>query len=388
MSISRNLNAWMTVRPTSKATALGVAVILLVFVGSLWVPVINETGNRVSPATPQTSVDINFYRATEEILFDRTEEIIQLFLGAYSREVTSPAVAPPLFPVMLRLFSYGPGNTWAMSIVFLVLGSAFVLIWMALLGRRELPLVGLAIIAILPQTAWFTLSVSSDLPFALLIGLFFYFYMDAERPRKLIVWIVLLLMVTARTNSLSIVFFYICCLAFADDRPLRTRFIEAFFLGIAALLLCALYLPSLLGTVEGSFDRFGHFGYTAGDFLGGLYSYLPAILDLPLSWAALFGAKTLYLVGLRPSFGGVDALTLLVRSSPGLLLLPGLVFLMLYAPRRERYFVLLFLLPIYLGVTQERYLFPIVPLISFYGLQAYASLWRRLVGLVKDSDSR
>jgi hypothetical protein len=388
MSFSRDLNAWMAVNPTRKATILGVAVILLVFVGSLWVPVVNETGNRVSPATPQTSVDINFYRATAEILFDRPDEIFQLFLGAYSSEVTSPAVAPPLFPAMLRLFSYGPGNTWAMSVVFLLLGSAFVLIWMALLRRRGLPLVGLAIIAILPQTAWFTISVSSELPFALLIALFFYFYMDADRPRNLVVWIVLLLMVTARTNSLSIVFFYICCLAFADDRPLRARFIETFFLGIAALLLCALYLPSLLGTVEGSFDRFGHFGYPAGDYLGGLYSDLPAILDLPLSWAALFGAKTLYVVGLRPSFGGVDVLTLLVRSSPGLLLLPGLVFLMFYAPRRERFFVFLFLLPIYVGVTQERYLFPIVPLIAFYGLQAYASAWRRLAGLVKDSDSR
>jgi len=383
MKIGQDLQAWLAFNPTRKASGFGVAVILLVFFGSLWVPVLNETGNRVSPATIQTSVDIHFYQASAEILFERPDEIFQLLVDTYSWEGTSPALGPPLFPALLKVFSYGPDNTWPLALLYLVFGCGFMVIWIAVLQKRGMPFIGLAIIALLPQTAWFTISISTDLPFALMVALFFYFYMDADRSRGVIVWIVLLLMVVARTNGLAIVLFYTGCLIFADDRPLRTRLLEVLLLGIATLLLSGVYLPSLLGTVEGSYVRFGHFGVGVDDYLDGLFASLPAILDLPLSWATLFGAKTLYVVGLRPSYGDVSLLTLALRSAPGILLLPGLILLMIQAPRRDRYFVLFFLLPIFLGVTQDRYLLPIIPLVAFYGLQGYASLWVRVRGMAR-----
>jgi hypothetical protein len=371
----------LTAFPVLTSWLTGSLAILAVVFGSLWFPISNETGNRVSPATIQTSVDIDFYRMSAKIYFERPGDVVDMVLGTYSSAGTSPSVAPPLFPVLLRLFDYGPENTWPMSLAFVVMGSTLLALWLAVLHRKGLRLPSLVLVALLPQFAWFTLSVSSDLLFAILTGIFFYLFMDVRERSRLATWIVILLMVAARTNSLSIVLFFVLHLLIADDRSLRTRIIEAAGLSIGALIMCAFYIPSLIGTVEGSMLRFDHFGISLGDYLGGLFPGLPAIVDKPLSWAALLGAKTLYIVGLRPSFGGIDAPILLLRSLPGLLLLPGLVFLLAKAPRRERAFVVLFVLPIYVGVTQDRYLFPIMPLLAYYGIQAYSTAFGTLIGI-------
>ena len=62
----------------------------------------------------------------------------------------------------------------------------------------------------------------------------------------------------------------------------------------------------------------------------------------------------------------------------GLILLPGLLYLAFRGDRRDRLFVWIFFLPIFIGPTQDRYNLPIQGLLFFYGLQAYALLWQTM----------
>ena len=99
-------------------------------------------------------------------------------------------------------------------------------------------------------------------------------------------------------------------------------------------------------------------------------------LNLSLSWLAFLAAKVLYLTGLRPSFGDTAAPMVLLRMLPGFIMLPGLFWLFVQANWRVRLFLFFFLSPIMLGITQDRYILPIQPVLFFYGAKAWGEIAR------------
>jgi hypothetical protein len=85
----------------------------------------------------------------------------------------------------------------------------------------------------------------------------------------------------------------------------------------------------------------------------------------------------MHAVGLRPSYASVDTWLVIARALPGLLFLPGLVYLFFAAQWFERCFVLLFMVPIFIGASQERYLLALTPILLLWGVRAWrvAGLW-------------
>ena len=123
-----------------------------------------------------------------------------------------------------------------------------------------------------------------------------------------------------------------------------------------------------------------YFGIRSSEYIAGMIGILPTWLDLLVSWGALAGAKVLYFVGLRPSYGETTMTLVFVRAAAGLVLLPGLIHIIFAMPRRQKLFVALFCLPIFLGPAQDRYNLPIFPLLFLHGALAYQALYKRLRG--------
>ncbi len=118
-----------------------------------------------------------------------------------------------------------------------------------------------------------------------------------------------------------------------------------------------------------------YWGILPSDFYSGLWHEWPIWLSQPLSWFLFAVAKLMHAVGLRPSYANLDYWLVMLRSLPGLLFLPGLLYGLWTAHRFEKWFVVLFMLPVFVGATQERYLLAISPLLVLWGVQA----WERSV---------
>lgn len=146
-------------------------------------------------------------------------------------------------------------------------------------------------------------------------------------------------------------------------------------IGGAALLAAfsLFYLPQFVVYFESS-ATITYFGITQSAYLEGILPALPNWLDKATSTASLLGAKLMYVVGLRPTYGQTPDELILLRAAPSLLLLPGLIYGFLRADRSHQLLLLIFFLPIFLGATQDRYNLPVQPLLFWFGTIAYREL--------------
>jgi hypothetical protein len=71
-------------------------------------------------------------------------------------------------------------------------------------------------------------------------------------------------------------------------------------------------------------------------------------------------------------------LSVLLRSLPGVVFLPGLAFALARGTSADRLLVLTFILPVLSGPSQDRYLLPIQPILLFYAALLLQVVWRRL----------
>ena len=140
------------------------------------------------------------------------------------------------------------------------------------------------------------------------------------------------------------------------------------------------YLPYLSRFVADT-SHMDFFGVPTNDYYSGAFSSLPTWLNLFASWLALAAAKVLYLVGLRPSYGTTDSVYVLMRALPGIVFLPGLVQIALSRDRSLQLLIAVFLLPILLGPSQDRYTLPIQPLLFYFGLIFYRNAFNRIIQL-------
>ena len=103
---------------------------------------------------------------------------------------------------------------------------------------------------------------------------------------------------------------------------------------------------------------------------------VPAWISQPLSWLLFAISKLMHAVGLRPSYASVDAWLVVARALPGLLFMPGLIYLFFAAEKFERWFVFCFMLPIFIGASQERYLLALTPILLLWGVLAWSRAGR------------
>ncbi len=347
-----------------------------VFFFALLQPIPNESGRLVSPLRVSPGIDFGFYANTRDNFFNNSwPEIWESFAVAFEPDhnYSVPGLrypSAPLFPIVLEVFSYDPGNTLPLAVFYFVLGFALSAAWLLWLYRRGVPTLWLLAFALLPNPVWLTLNVSTDLLFAAFFGIFYWAYFRTGRPVR--IWSVLFIGILAlltRPNGVVLILFLIAALSLGDGdfpRRLRWKVIAA-----AAVLLppVMLFYRPELKVFAG--DPSLYFGASQADYIAGIFNRLPAWLDHGLSFAALVGAKVLYFAGLRPSYGETPMLLVLARAAAGLILVPGIVYLLVRGGRAHQLLTAIYMLPVLLGASQDRYNLAIQPLLFYFGYRAY-----------------
>ena len=357
---------------------------ITLFLYALFVPILNEAGQPVSAHIVQQGIDFSFYQQTAEKLFSRPfSEITDSFKTFYDNPFEGHydlLIAGPVVPVLIIGFEYRQGNTLPLALFYLGLGIGLLWLWLFWLRGMGAPKILLLLFALLPNPLWFTLNLSSDLPFAACMVVFYLTYFDRQgENRHWIVWgIALLLLVMTRPNGLSILLFVLIHQTIRAYQQ-RSIHIPAFACLSTVTLAAGIYLLPYFSAVLHALPRehasYTYFGYSTQVYFGGIFDLLPKWLDWPLSWLTLLGAKLLYFVGLRPSYGEVAWWIVTLRAGAGLILLPGLVWTAVRGDTKHRLLIGLFLLPFIGGPSQDRYNLAIQPLLFYFGYLAYRDIF-------------
>ncbi|NQV81866.1 MAG: hypothetical protein HQ495_15020 [Alphaproteobacteria bacterium] len=355
------------------------------FVLLIFVPINNQDGFRVSPLTVQTGTDINFYQQSllhYEALSAR--ELLRRFSSYYDskRDSDVPSlrsgrsdyfIAPPLFPLVLKATGYRAGNTLPLGLLFLAVSCGAAILWIRWMISLGIPTKWLVVFGLLPNPIWFTVSISTDMLFAASFCLFFLAYFSESKLGgwRTALWILALIVcVLSRPNGVSLIgFVALDYLLNQMDKHRRYRMPMLVGIGLAGMVSLFFFTPHFVIYLRSS-AGLDYFGITQQAFLDGAFDSLPPALNHVASYLVLLGSKLLYLVGLRPSYGDISPAILFVRAAPGLLLLPGLVFVMWRGGARLRLLIFVYLLPALLGATQDRYNLPIYPILFAYGVLA------------------
>ena len=363
------------------AIALAIAARIGVFVASIIRPISNERGLPVSPLHTQGYFDFQFYLDSLERYHGPWTELIEQFVRFYQSPFDAPVIpliSGPVFPLLMDIFNYGPGNFLPLAVFYLLISVGLSAAWLVWLSNKGVPTPWLLVFAVIPNPIWFTLVISPDLLFAALFAAFFLLYFEA-RPStaQTAGWVAMLaIMLLLRPNGFSVLLFVAL---HAGWSMFQSRAVDSrrAVLVTVLLLVFGLYLyPYFLNEMQKAGGVLSYFGYTPSAYINGIYPALPGWIDLPLSWVALAAAKLIYFVGLRPSYGVTDTFLVLARGGAGLILLPGLFYLFWAGRRGEMALIALYCLPILLGPAQDRYYLPIYPILFLYGVMAYQAAWR------------
>ncbi|MDA1101391.1 MAG: hypothetical protein O2967_20695 [Proteobacteria bacterium] len=357
---------------------------IVLFCGSMVVPIPNESGLAISPLTANTALDLGYYQWAREMYFGETQVVIDAYIRFFTgNEAGYKFFLPgPLFPSLLHVFDYGPGNTLPLSMIYLLLSGGLVAGWLWWLWRNGVGRFWLYVFAVLPTPYWFTLNVSTDLLFAGIVCAFWLFWFNANIPdvrRMTSVAVVVVLAVLLRPNSLSLLLFLSVDVLIWEvylkgpGQARRRGLLFATLIAILLVIFSLFYMPYFYWVVAVS-ARIGYFGWLPEQYMTGLWPDFPTVLNRGLSSLALLAAKVLYLTGLRPSFGNTATPLVVLRILPGIIMLPGLLWLLLRANWRVRFFVVFFLAPILSGISQDRYVLPIQPVLFFYGVKAWGEI--------------
>ena len=370
------------------ALAVGLLLRIGVFAYAIEFPIVNEDGTPVSPTLSQRSTDFyNYIQAAKTL----SHEPLRRLRAALDVSVDETGEFPlrafttPVLPLLILATGYEHGHTLPLSTLFLAVSCATFVIWLLIFRRFELPPYWSVLFALLPTPLWFTVNMTLDTLLAFTVAVFFWFYFidTANRLRLPILALTALLTLATRPNGAFIMGFVIAdAVLFAS---LRARWQRVALAGgvLAGLTIASYLLPLFMLELMTTSRDFHYFGYYTQEYLDGIYPALPAILDRPLSWLSLTIAKALYFCGFRPSFSDIGGFVLLVRAAPGLLLFPGLVYLIVRGDARHKLFFLCFAFPIFLHLPQERYSLAVLPLMLMYGgwlMEAVYARWRGLPG--------
>jgi len=295
------------------------------------------------------------------------------------------SILPPLTPALLWLFDYGPGHALPLSLFWLMLSCLWAIGWLLVLAKRGMSGPWLAVVGLLPTPVFYQFAIGTDLPFAVLFLAFYASYLRDDALRVPWIWALALMLLTAtRSAAVSVLAFVILDTAHATWQGRRPTGTTLFVVGALAFLGMIVHLPWLFGFMVPSMpggaevEPYTFFGVTEAAYRAGLFAgTLPAAIDLPLSWAALIVAKTLYFCGFRLSFETLSIVSVASRLPVAVAItIPGLIWCFARGEWRDRLMVLLFLAPTLGGLAQERYNLPILPLLVLYAAGFWRAAWR------------
>lgn len=343
----------------ASATAhFGFALLLLL------VPIVNDSGVRVYPLGEPAYLDYAYYLIP---LQDLSAAFVQPFeVFNYKTWRSYPG---PVLPILIDLSTYRINREF-LALIFIFLGFALSSMWGLFLAKHGAHIFFQMLVVAFPLLLYYTHIVSTDLLFAVITFIFFKMYCrTGEYPQRDLRWLVLLAILASLTRPNGIVFLpliLIWCNYHLVNVSLRL--VWAFIVVALFIYFGLYYLPYYLEHQVNSSNTH-YWGFFPQHFLSGLFSDLPQILSKPLSISLLFLSKLLHSFGIRPSYAGLNDWLILARAIPGIFVLVGVVIWAIKANLKERLFLFFFLLPVFLGASQERYTLGIIPFALFW-------LWR------------
>ena len=375
-----------------ESTGLILVILLLISrIMAFWVlerwDVVNDSGLAIKPLGAPAYLDYALYRmhigsAWDEIF--RPILFIQRALTNFAQAFTwlhGQAIKPgPIFPEILESWGYERIHA-RLACTYLLVGCALGWAWAIFLGWRKMGLWVQALAACFPALVYYSFLVSTDLLYAVLIAMF-YAAAWAVLLHKQSAWIscmvVLMAALLSRPNALAMIPVLFIVLIKESTLKWWTKSLWMFIWTLFGLYMLIYYLP-YFWLHEGNSAGTPYWGIYPQQFYEGLFSDWPPRLNQAVSFLLLAISKVIYSVGLRPSYAGISPWLVLARALPGVLLFPGLIYGLWRGHWFDRVFAFFFLVPVYVGAAQERYLLALTPLLIFWGIQAYSAVWRQWV---------
>jgi len=383
------INYKMSPKPLHYILFFAVAVRVAIFVITIIHPFPDQEGHLISPLVEQITLDTAFYQHArqqyEAFDFSSTS---QKFKNFYERPTGGNTfdVSLPIFPLLLSIFDYSEGHTIYLAFFYLCLSITLCWVWLIWLSRNQLPQWSLWLFAMIPNPIFFMLAISTDMLFALFFAIFFILYFKNSSEEKSLFWILpLLAMVLTRPNGISVLLFVLWDNFYLNKGfPLASSFRKRINIALFIMIFCMaiLLMPYFLAFLI-SGNKLSFFNISSEEYIHGLFTSFPIGINQFISWVCLAGAKILYFVGLRPSYGDIPLMMLLIRAGIGLLLLPGIIYLIRWGDKRHKILFYLYFLPVFLGASQDRYNLPLQPLLYYYGVLSIVNLRNRMSGATK-----
>jgi hypothetical protein len=274
--------------------------------------------------------------------------------------------------MLIRLAGFEE-NRYLLRWIYLIAGAFLGWHWSKFLSKRGEPLWLQILTACFPALVYYSFLVSTDLLYACLIALWLVSaraVLEKKAGAFSATVGVMFLLLLARPNSLALL--PMMTLLAWRVKSFKSWLLWSLFWGLVGAYMLIYYLP-YYWVHDRNAGATHYWGFLPTDYYKGLWTELSAWISQPLSWLLFAISKLMYAVGLRPSYTSIDGWLVIIRALPALLFMPGIIYLFVAAERFERLFVFFFMLPIFIGASQERYLLALTPILLLWGVRA----WRR-----------
>ena len=350
--------------------------------------VINDSGTRVQFASGPAFRDFPLYASFE---FEKFAALWRPF--EFTRITWTSGVAAgvdwlklqvitpgPIYSALIHLFRFQESPA-LLSGIYLLLGALLGLAWASWAKKQGLPWAAQIVLGAFPFLVYYSVLVSTDLLFAVWACILFcvlYWTNSTRRIPFFLLASIIFLAVLTRPTGLTFVGIAGLFLVFrTPEAVFKTTpgLLFLFFLCFVAAWGLLYYAPYYL-MHDANGDKTHYFGLLPYVYKAGLFPDLPDSLSKLFSYALFAGAKILHAVGFRPSYASIDPVLTLLRALPGLIFLPGLVLVFFRGSFLERLFVGVFMLPVFVAASQERYILAIMPILFCWGWVFWASVFK------------
>ena len=286
-----------------------------------------------------------------------------------------PLKPGPIYPMLLGITGF-EFHRYLLSWIYLIAGALLGWHWVRYLKDVGTSLLLKFVTACFPALVYYSLLVSTDLLYACLIALWLIGARGVlEKKEGALSWTVVCMFLLLLTKPNSLALLPLMSLITWKVKSLKAWLLWSVFWGVVGVYMLVYYLPYYW-----VHDRNGalthYWGLLPSEYYKGLWADVPVWISQPLSWVLFVISKLLHSVGLRPSYSSVEMWLVLVRAFPGLVFLPGIIYLFFTGHWFEKWFVFFYMLPIFIGASQERYLLALTPILLLWGVRAWSRAGR------------
>lgn len=374
------------VKPHGRWALLMVLAVVFSRLAALWIfenaDIVNDSGVAIKLGGEPAYLDYGAYKAHAATAWSELTRPLH-FAGLLLTDVpkalvwlqSQPLKPGPVFPALLHWADY-ENNRMLLSVLYVLGGAVLGGSWAVWLRDQGAAVWLQLIAACFPALVYYSFLVSTDLLFALVLAAWLSSaWAVLQGHRSAWTWAVLTMLLALLTRPNALALLPLMCILAWQGRRLGAWLGWCLFWGMAGLYMLIYYLP-YYWVHDGNAAATHYWGVLPSEYHRGLWADGPAWLSRPLSWLSLAISKLMHAVGLRPSYAGLDLGLVLARAWPGLLFLPGLVYGLWAGRWFDRWFVFFFMLPVFVGAAQERYVLAITPLLLLWGMKAWQCMGR------------